>query len=211
MIRFIEAFFKITLNYNQSTAEDSLHSLSSVSVLLKLLNWTIELTASLSLILRPTGGQPVCLGIKHRSGAYDQIFVTVRQLRVCWYGALSPRRGRVYRLQLLLALASAVIFESEPHGTHDHILLSQIRDFPFRRLLRLAGLGWRYSTPPPHGLTWQRSHVSSLCNFGENRIEIIISNNSSIIICLSVPAETCVYFIATLWFPQAYSFLRKCV
>jgi hypothetical protein len=30
-------------------------------------------------------------------------------------------------------------------------LLSQIRDFPFRRLLRLAGLRWRYSTPPPHG------------------------------------------------------------
>jgi hypothetical protein len=25
--------------------------------------------------------------------------------------------------------------------------------FPFRRLLRLAGLRWRYSTPPPHGMT----------------------------------------------------------
>jgi hypothetical protein len=24
--------------------------------------------------------------------------------------------------------------------------------FPFRRLLRLAGLRWRYSTPPPHGV-----------------------------------------------------------
>jgi hypothetical protein len=34
-------------------------------------------------------------------------------------------------LQLLLALTSAVIFVSESHGTHDHILLSQIRDFPF--------------------------------------------------------------------------------
>jgi hypothetical protein len=33
----------------------------------------------------------------------------------------------------------------------DHILLSQIRDFPFRRLLQLTGLRWRYSTPPPHG------------------------------------------------------------
>jgi hypothetical protein len=36
--------------------------------------------------------------------------------------------------------------------TRGHILLSQIRDFPFRRLLRLAGLRWRYSTPPPHGM-----------------------------------------------------------
>jgi hypothetical protein len=30
-------------------------------------------------------------------------------------------------------------------------LMSQIPDFPFRRLLRLARLRWRYSTPPPHG------------------------------------------------------------
>jgi hypothetical protein len=39
-------------------------------------------------------------------------------------------RGWVYRLQLLLALASAVILRSESRGTHDHILLSQIRDSP---------------------------------------------------------------------------------
>jgi hypothetical protein len=38
---------------------------------------------------------------------------------------------------------------SEFLGTRDHTLRSQIRDFPFRRLLRLAGSRWRYSTPPP--------------------------------------------------------------
>jgi hypothetical protein len=38
-------------------------------------------------------------------------------------------RGRVCRLQLLLALASAVLFGSDSRGTRDHILLSQIRDF----------------------------------------------------------------------------------
>jgi hypothetical protein len=38
--------------------------------------------------------------------------------------------GWVCRLQLLLALVSAVILRSESHGTHDHILLSQIRDSP---------------------------------------------------------------------------------
>jgi hypothetical protein len=56
-------------------------------------------------------------------------------------------RGRVCCLQFLLALASAVIFWSESHTTRCHILLSQIRDFPFRRLLRLAGSRWRYWTP----------------------------------------------------------------
>jgi hypothetical protein len=74
-----------------------------------------------------------------------------RQLRVCWCGRPSLTRGLVCRLQLVLALTRTVIFGSESLGTRDDILLSRIRDFPFRRLLRLAGLRWRYSTPPPHG------------------------------------------------------------
>jgi hypothetical protein len=112
-----------------------------------------ELSLSLSLILRPTVSRPVSLGIKHPSGAYDQIFITVRQLRACWRRAPSLTRGWVCRLQLLLTLASAVLFGSESRGTRYHILLSQIRDFPFCRLLRLEGIRWRYSTPPRHGIS----------------------------------------------------------
>jgi hypothetical protein len=89
-------------------------------------------------------------------------------------------RGWVCRLQLLLVLASAEIRVSESRGTRGYSFLSQIWDspnlegqapviyipqeqggpvippgtgFPFRRLLRLAGLRWRYSIPPPHGIT----------------------------------------------------------
>jgi hypothetical protein len=89
------------------------------------------------------------------------------QLNTCGhspYELSSLMRGWVYRLQLLLALASTVILRSESRETHDHILLSQIWDpqpggpgpriyipqeqggpviptgtgIPFRRLLQIA-------------------------------------------------------------------------
>jgi hypothetical protein len=60
----------------------------------------------------------------------------------------------------------------EPGGPGPRIYIPQEQDglvvppgtgFPFRRLLLLAGLWWRYSTTPPHGLT-QLNYWSSLCS-----------------------------------------------
>jgi hypothetical protein len=80
--------------------------------------------------IRPKVRRSVCLEIKHTSGAYGQIVITYRQLRVCWCGALSLTRRRNCCLQLLLVLASEIILRSESRRTREHILMSQIRD-PF--------------------------------------------------------------------------------
>jgi hypothetical protein len=148
-LQFFITADKLNSFWTTSVWRISLKNLSLISVWSLLLEFEPNLVESM---LRPTVSQPVFLGIKHPSWAYNQIVITVRQLRVCWCGALSLTRGRVYRLQLLLALASAVILEFQSLGTRDHILVSQIWDFPFCRLLRLVRLRWRYSTPPPHGI-----------------------------------------------------------
>jgi hypothetical protein len=44
-------------------------------------------------MLRPTVSWPVCLGIKHPFGAYDQIFITCVTVTVLFlWGALSDER-----------------------------------------------------------------------------------------------------------------------
>jgi hypothetical protein len=55
------------------------------------------------------------------------------ELNTCGYSPYvtsSLSRGCVCRLQLLLTLASAVNLRSIFRGTHDHVLLTQIRDSP---------------------------------------------------------------------------------
>jgi hypothetical protein len=110
---------------------------------------------------------PVYLGIKHPSWAYDQIFITVRQLLVCWCGALALTRGRVRRLQLLLTLASADIFGSDPRGTRDHNLLSQIWNFRTRRVA-VEVFGPAY--------TWESAYLSIPATFWPLRTNLIENN-----------------------------------
>jgi hypothetical protein len=74
--------------------------------------------------------QSVSLDVEPHLGLMNQIFINVWQLRSCFRGAPSLARGWVCLLYMLLGLASAVLPGSEFLGTRDHILLSQIWDFP---------------------------------------------------------------------------------
>jgi hypothetical protein len=67
-------------------------------------------------ILRPTVTRPVCLGINPLLGLMTRFFNTVRDLRVCWYGAPSLTRGRVCLLQLLLSSPAQLFLGPSPAG-----------------------------------------------------------------------------------------------
>jgi hypothetical protein len=73
--------------------------------------------------LRPTLSRPPCRGIKHPSGAQDQIFYCCQTVAglVMW-GALSDERTAL-SFTIAAGPASWVILGSESRGTRDYILL----------------------------------------------------------------------------------------
>jgi hypothetical protein len=87
-------FFTITVDYNSSHTELLLNDVWRILYEESLTNLSLP-ELSLSLTLRLTVSRPVCLGIKHPSGTYGQIFITVRQLRVFMWGALWREDGSV--------------------------------------------------------------------------------------------------------------------
>jgi hypothetical protein len=110
----------------------------------------LSLSLNLSFMLRPTVSQPVCLGIKAPIwGLRPDLCYCQTVAGLFMWGALSDERTG---LSFTIAAGPRQRSHCESRGTRDRILLSQIWDFPFRRLLRLAGLRWWYSNPPPHGI-----------------------------------------------------------
>jgi hypothetical protein len=139
-------------------------------------------------------------------------------LNACGYSTYvtsSLTRGWVCSLQLLLALASAVILRSDSRGTRDHILLSQIRDspkpggpgppiyiprnrmarFPFRRFI----------------LIWTTSYIAY--QYPRKRRLIL---QRRIGFQLSIPVETSFIFESqepcsvTNWFPRIHLYGNVC-
>jgi hypothetical protein len=155
-----------------------LQRLESILILVKVkVKVTLQLAA----------GQSVSLG---------EIFITVWQLRSCFCGVPSLTRGRVCLLYMLLALTRTVFLGSKFIGTHNHILLPQIWDFPFHHLLRLTGSQWRYSTLTPHMSTdftvksnsscvWDPHYIAS----GEDPKKMPLP----LLLCVDSLLQKCVY------------------
>jgi hypothetical protein len=117
--------------------------------------------------LRLTVGQSVSLGVEPHLGVMTRYLLLFDSYGLVFVGRpLWREDGSVFCV--LLTIASSVFFGSESLGSGDHILLSQFWDFPFRRLLRLAGSRWRYTTPPPYGLELSIIVDFSLYSLGSN-------------------------------------------
>jgi hypothetical protein len=85
---------------------------------------SIKKIAEVRVMLRPM----VSRSVEHPPGAYDHVFIALRQLRVGWCGASSMTRGRACSLRLLLGLERKIILGSVSSIIHYNILLLQIRD-----------------------------------------------------------------------------------
>jgi hypothetical protein len=85
------------------------------------------LTSQSQITLRPTVSRPACLGFRpHLGPRWDLCYCETIMGLIMW-GALSDEWVGL-PFATAVNLSSSVILGSEPRGTLDHILLSQIRD-----------------------------------------------------------------------------------
>jgi hypothetical protein len=110
----------------------------------------IKVKVKVKVMLRPTFSRPVCLCVKHPPGAYDQIFITVRQL-LCWCGALSLTRERVCRLQCCWSSLAQSFLGPSPTGLVTIFYYLRVETPPTWRAryqyLYPPGTGWPSYTP----------------------------------------------------------------
>jgi hypothetical protein len=177
-------------------------------------------------MLRPTVSRPVHLGIKHSYGAYDHFvllsdsFRFVDVGRSIWredgfvvYNCCWSSRAQSFSGPSPVGLVTTFYchrFETpSTWRARSPYLYPPGTGFPFHRLLLLAGLRWRYSTPPPHGIDFHYSCNPRYIASGRTQQKTSFPNNYSIVIDMCLPRR-CIQ-TAVLLLSFAYSFPRECV
>jgi hypothetical protein len=102
-----------------------------------LAGWLKSVKVTLPLTVR----QSVSLGVEPHLVLLTRYLFLFDSYGLVFRGVASMTRGRVCHSYMLLALARAVFLGSESLGTRDHILLSQIWDFPFLAFYDSQGHG----------------------------------------------------------------------
>jgi hypothetical protein len=128
---------------------------------------------------------PVCPGIKHSSGACNQILITVWQSQSCSLWALSLTRGWVCPLHMLLFPASTVPLGSE---TTHHCL--KFETSLFFASYESQGHGGGIQTCLHMGRL-STLVVASLYNLSTDYTEHTTFDSSSTVASTSVAVETC--------------------
>jgi hypothetical protein len=169
------------IQYVQGLCQSRLSTADYALFLVASATTVVEIFFKVKVSLRLMVSQSVSLGVEPHLQLMTT-YLLLWQLWSCSSGAPSLTRGRVCLLYMLLTLVSIVFLGSKSLGTRNHILQSQIWDFPFCCLLWLAGSWWRYSNTPQLYSLWL------LCT---DRVENTVSNSTSIVACVSFGVGTC--------------------
>jgi hypothetical protein len=167
---YSDSWLERVKNQKRKTSCNSQYDIKSVT-------FHIQIRSEVKVTLELTVSQSVCLGIEYPCGTCDQILFPVGMLLSEICGLVSV--GCPLWREDGSAICSVITQWSESLRTRNYILLSHLRLpqpggpgshiyipqeqggsvtllgtlFPLCHLLRLAGLRWRYSNPPPPGGT----------------------------------------------------------